>query len=167
MDLKNHQQQQHLYNMSVGSSIPSPNHKIPHSSNGLCQDQSEEHKDSPTEAADGQLLEQLSTAAVDSNGNVNCGSREDNSSPEEFDLPESLEHILPDNLFYSPTKSAGEPLSIFSPIPSELDGGNISASSNSNNDPLMPPASALTMAPLKSCFLEMPRFSSGHGAIRM
>ncbi|GMH11465.1 hypothetical protein Nepgr_013306 [Nepenthes gracilis] len=169
MDLRNLHHQQHLHNMPVGSPLPPPNHSIPPPSNGLSQDLSEEHKGGTTEAPDGQLLELVCESAIDINGNVDCCShRDDKSNHEERDLPESLEHILPDNLFYSPTKSAGEQLSIFSPVPSEVDGCNMATSStNSNNDPLMPTTSALAMAPLKSCFLEMPRLSSGHGAIGM
>ncbi|GAB4856012.1 hypothetical protein Ancab_024651 [Ancistrocladus abbreviatus] len=159
MDFKNQQQQLHN-NTSVGSGIPSPNHHIP---NGLSQDVSEENKDGPTAAPERQLADEVNAAAgSDSNGNANGSSKEDSSNHEECDLPESLEHILPDNLFSSPTKSAGGHRSIFTPAPSELDGANIAtSSSNSLHDPIMPTTSTLNMAPLKSCFLGMPGFPLG------
>ncbi|GAB4835253.1 hypothetical protein Ancab_000162 [Ancistrocladus abbreviatus] len=162
MNLKSGHQQ--LHNMSVGSPIPSPNHHIP---NGSSQDVSEENKDSPAAAPERQLADEVNAAATDSNGNANGSSKEDYSNHEECDLPESLEHILPDNLFSSPTKSAAEHRSIFFSTPSEADDANITISStNSNHEPMMS-TSALSVAPLKSCFLEMPRFSSGQGAIGM
>ncbi|GAB2277046.1 hypothetical protein Dimus_011755 [Dionaea muscipula] len=169
MDLKSHYQP--LHNMSVGSPIPSPHHGgVLHASNGLGQDASEGNS---AATPDGQLPEEVNAATIDGNGNgngnANGSGEDDNSNNDECDLPESLEHILPDNLFSSPTKSAdGEPRSIFCSSPSNMDGStHIPASSNPNSDLLMPAASSLSKAPLKSCFLEMPRFSSGHGAIGM
>ncbi|GMH07636.1 hypothetical protein Nepgr_009476 [Nepenthes gracilis] len=126
MDLKNCHQ--HLHEISAGCSIYPPNHSISHPSNGLSQDTSKEDKGNPTAAPVGQLPEEVNVASIESNG-----SSDDDPNPKECNLPESLENILPDNLFSSPTKSAGEPQSIFSPVPSQVDGSNISASANFNS----------------------------------
>ncbi|KAL9994981.1 putative transcription factor C3H family [Helianthus debilis subsp. tardiflorus] len=93
------------------------------------------------------------------------------SSPnheEEIDLPESLEHNLPDNLFASP-KASGNYQTVFSnddntPVssaPISTSNGNLMTS------PLLPASSTLDLASLKSCYFQFPRFSPGHGAIGM
>ncbi|PSR90169.1 Zinc finger CCCH domain-containing protein [Actinidia chinensis var. chinensis] len=77
-------------------------------------------------------------------------------------------HILPDNLFASPTKSAGDHISIFSPPLGEADDSTSAiTSSPSNSIPMLPPTSTLNMASLNSCYFQMPRFSSGQEAIEM
>ncbi|URE45950.1 zinc finger CCCH domain-containing protein [Musa troglodytarum] len=98
---------------------------------------------------------------------------------EDGDFQESAEHNLPDSPFASPTKSAfsldsfstGEDMSA-SYIPSN----NSSSSRNNNNNnknnliaaTLLPTTSSLDKSSsLSPCFLQMPRFSSGHGAIGM
>lgn len=45
----------------------------------------------------------------------------------------SLEHILPDNLFASPKKSAGDPLTVFSAASVEADENTTSTTSSSLN----------------------------------
>ncbi|GAB2239710.1 hypothetical protein Droror1_Dr00025623 [Drosera rotundifolia] len=172
MDLKSHYQP--LHSISVGSPIKSPHHGSSlHHCNGFDLDISQENKGGSAATPEGQLTEDVNAAAaaaIDDNGKANGNGREedDPNNNDERDLSESLEHILPDNLFSSPTKAVGEHRSIFSPSPSEMDGARImTSSSNSNGDSLMPIGSSLNKTPLKSCFLEMPRFSSGHGAIGM
>lgn len=173
LDMKNHQQQQH--SMPVGSPILSP-HVSQASSmqnalsppNGGSQDFSEENKESPIEASERELHKVADTTVFDGNGNVE--NKEDNPNHEESRLPESFEHILPDNLFASPTKSAAElRSSVFSPLV-EVDGGaanhGSSCTAKSDSSP-MPSATSLNIPPHKSCFFEMPRLSPGHGALGM
>lgn len=64
----------------------------------------------------------------------------------------SFTHHLPDNLFASPTKSAGENQSSLAQASAEDDGMPFP-----NDTPLLPGGSPLTMASLKSCYLQMPR----------
>ena len=59
----------------------------------------------------------------------------------------SLEHILADNLFASPKKSAGDPLTVFSAASVEADENTTSTTSSS-----------LNMTSLKSCSLQKPRY---------
>lgn len=93
------------------------------------------------------------------------------SSPhheQDDDLPESLEHNLPDNLFASP-KASGEYRTIFS-IDDNTPVSSAPFSTNNSNlitSPLLPASSTLDLASLKSCYFQFPRFSSGHGAIGM
>ncbi|KAL7113482.1 hypothetical protein ACP275_04G063700 [Erythranthe tilingii] len=70
---------------------------------------------------------------------------------------ESFEDMLPDNLFASPTKVAAENNSVFSEASSSTDDGTTTPVTISNNN----------MASLKSCYIQMPRFSSGQEAIEM
>lgn len=87
---------------------------------------------------------------------------------EEIDLPESLEHNLPDNLFASP-KASREYRTIFSNDDNAPVSSAPFSSTNGNliTSPLLPAASTLDMASLKSCYFQFPRFSSDHGAIGM
>lgn len=76
----------------------------------------------------------------------------------------SLEHILPDNLFASPTKSAGDHGSIFSTgLPDADDNSSVitTTTTSSNTIPMLPSTSTLTMASLKSCYFQMPRYFAG------
>ncbi|KAJ0622991.1 putative transcription factor C3H family [Helianthus annuus] len=93
------------------------------------------------------------------------------SSPnheEEIDLPESLEHNLPDNLFASP-KASGNYQTVFSNDDNTPVSSAPISTSNSNlmASPLLPASSTLDLASLKSCYFQFPRFSPGHGAIGM
>nr|XP_043609168.1 zinc finger CCCH domain-containing protein 53 [Erigeron canadensis]XP_043609169.1 zinc finger CCCH domain-containing protein 53 [Erigeron canadensis] len=84
---------------------------------------------------------------------------------EEIDLPDSLEHNLPDNLFASP-KASDECGTFFS----NDDNTPVSSSPSCTNlitSPLLPASSTLDLASLKSCYFQFPRFSSGQGAIGM
>ncbi|KAK6928810.1 RNA recognition motif domain [Dillenia turbinata] len=110
----------------------------------------------------------------DENGNGNANGKEISSPNEESELPESLEHNLPDSPFASPTKSAGgEYMSAFSNGSGEAEKSTVvsAAVSSANNNlitsSLLPATSALDIASFKSCYFQMPRFSSGHGAIGM
>ena len=70
----------------------------------------------------------------------------------------SLEHILPDNLFASPKKSAGDHLAVFSTSSVEADDKTASPTTScSNSNPSLTNTSSLNMASFKSCFLQMPR----------
>ncbi|KAL7113478.1 hypothetical protein ACP275_04G063600 [Erythranthe tilingii] len=66
------------------------------------------------------------------------------------DTNERLEHSLPENLFSSPSKPAAD-----------------NSTTCSNETPLLSNSSPLTIASLKSCYLQLPRFSSGQEAIEM
>ncbi|KAL9261315.1 Zinc finger CCCH domain-containing protein [Drosera capensis] len=161
MDLKSHYQP--LHNIPFGSPIHSPHLNVIHPSNGFVQDPLQEDVGSSTASTpDGQLPEEMNAAASASAAAALDGTaKETNSINDECDLPESFEHILPDNLFSSPTKSGSENRSIFSLSPCDINVGNAS------NDSLMAAASTLSKAPLKSCYFEMPRFTPGQGAIGM
>ncbi|XP_077235921.1 zinc finger CCCH domain-containing protein 53-like isoform X3 [Tasmannia lanceolata] len=80
---------------------------------------------------------------------------------EEIDFQESLEHNLPDSPFASPTKSIGDSFS------EAVESSSSTSSNNLIGSSLFPATSTLDMASFKSCFYQMPRFSSGHGAIGM
>ncbi|XP_024996709.1 zinc finger CCCH domain-containing protein 55-like isoform X3 [Cynara cardunculus var. scolymus] len=103
----------------------------------------------------------------DGNNSGNSSEKEENSNLSEIYNHESFEHILPDNLFASPTKTtATDHQSIFS-MP-EADGGVSAPSSSSDTTPVLPANSAaLNMASLKSCYFQMPRSFCGQEAIEM
>ncbi|XP_028112687.1 uncharacterized protein LOC114310792 [Camellia sinensis] len=105
-------------------------------------------------------------ACNNSNARDSGDSKEQFSNLEDADLHESLEHILPDNLFASPIKSAGEHY-IFSTASPEADDSTLVTTTSSNNIPMLPTTSTLNMASLLSCSFQMPRFSSGQEAIEM
>ncbi|GKB14406.1 zinc finger CCCH domain-containing protein 53-like protein [Tanacetum coccineum] len=96
------------------------------------------------------------------------GKSSPHNDDEEIDLPESFEHNLPDNLFTSP-KASGEYRTVFSNDYNAPVSSAPFSSTNSNliTSPLLPAASTLDMASLKSCYFQFPRFSSDHGAIGM
>ncbi|KAL1534023.1 zinc finger CCCH domain-containing protein 53-like [Salvia divinorum] len=94
------------------------------------------------------------------NNNVHCGNQLHLADADDSDLHHSMERVLPDNLFASPTKSASG-----NPAFAEGDD-NVPASSNGAAT-LLPGGSPLTMASLQTCYLQMPRFSSGQEAIEM
>ncbi|GAB2218400.1 hypothetical protein Droror1_Dr00001623 [Drosera rotundifolia] len=156
MDLNSRPQS--FRNISAGSPVSSLNCGVFHPSNGFGRDNMEEVKGSSAATPDGQLPEEVNAASIDSNGH----KKEDGSNNDECDLhlPESLEHVLPDNLLSSPIKSTGE--STF-----DITGVQVSASSNPDNDQLIPGTTSLCNARSKSLFLEIPRLSSGHEAIGM
>ncbi|KAJ0084336.1 hypothetical protein Patl1_29531 [Pistacia atlantica] len=184
LDLKNnhhhhhHNHHQFHHGLPNGSPIPSPTlPQTPHNQalifpiDGPEEELQQEICGSPAEdsqnAADPDGDQEVNNPICDyNNGNANSSSSSSssctnnkekssgNNNTEESDLHESLEHILPDNLFASPKKSTVDELTVFS---SEADD-KLSASSTTIT-------STINMASLKSCFLQMPRFSSGHGTI--
>ncbi|KAF5725461.1 putative Zinc finger family protein / RNA recognition motif-containing protein [Tripterygium wilfordii] len=175
MDPKNH-------GLSISSPIPSPTlsrtpngqaHNFPLA--GIDQEIPEDNSSIPvatvtqTDVAEAQ--QEMSAACSLKNGNSigNNGNGEDNKfNIEDTDLHDSLEHILPDNLFASPKKSASEHLTVFSTAPIidvDQNNKNAAAPSPSNNNCCL--LSQTNMAPLRSCFLQIPRFSSGSGNIGM
>ncbi|KAJ9685528.1 hypothetical protein PVL29_017534 [Vitis rotundifolia] len=182
--------QQHHRALSTGAPIPSPTHSPSFFNQPLIlpSDRSspeapEENCSSPATAipvnavAAEQQQQTVTTAAekevtgIDENGNGN-GSGKESSHNEDSDLPESLEHNLPDSPFASPTKGAGEYLSTFSNASSEVEknttvSGSPAVNGNLITSSLLPATSTLDMASFKSCYFQMPRFSSGHGAIGM
>ncbi|KAK6933910.1 RNA recognition motif domain [Dillenia turbinata] len=114
------------------------------------------------------------SAGKDENGNDKGNGKENSSSNEESELPDSLEHNLPDSPFASPTKAVGgEYMSAFSNSSGEAEKNTtVSAAASSANNNLitssiLPATSALDIASFKSCYFQMPRFSSDHGAIGM
>ncbi|KAF3327301.1 hypothetical protein FCM35_KLT07419 [Carex littledalei] len=84
----------------------------------------------------------------------------------DFGFPEScLEHNLPDSPFASPTKSCSQ--IVDTPfLPNEPSNRSSSNSAPFMASPLIPPSS-IDLASYNSCFFQMPRFSSGHGAVGM
>ncbi|KAG5227657.1 zinc finger CCCH domain-containing protein [Salix suchowensis] len=89
-------------------------------------------------------------------------------------LHSNTEHNLPDSPFASPTKGSGDYYSAFihgvTDLSHERDA-NIPTPSCANNNlvttSLISPNSSLEMASFKSFNCQIPRFSSGHGAIGM
>ncbi|XP_022752368.1 zinc finger CCCH domain-containing protein 53-like [Durio zibethinus] len=175
LDFKNHHHSQLNHGLSSGSTTPSPtvshtpNYQAPiFPADGIDQEVLEENGGSLVTAvskltdADKQLEEvNLVCNHKNDNGNSNTTEKANN---EESDLPESLEHILPDNLFASPKQSAGDHLTVFSTSSVEADVKTASPTTSSSNiNPSLANTSSLNMASLKSCFLQMPRFSSGQG----
>ncbi|CBI28616.3 unnamed protein product, partial [Vitis vinifera] len=176
--------QQHHRALSTGAPIPSPTHSPSFFNQPLIlpSDRSspeapEENCSSPATAipvnavAAEQQQQTVTTAAekeftgIDENGN---GTGKESSHNEDSDLPESLEHNLPDSPFASPTKGAGEYLSTFSNASSEVEknttvSGSPAVNGNLITSSLLPATSTLDMASFKSCYFQMPRFSSGHG----
>lgn len=73
-----------------------------------------------------------------------------------FYMKRSLEHILPDNLFASPTKSAPEHQTIFSEASAEADDSVPLTITSSEDTADFTTSSPLTIASLKSCYLQMP-----------
>ncbi|XWS28325.1 hypothetical protein CRYUN_Cryun25bG0058700 [Craigia yunnanensis] len=180
LDFKNHHHSQFIHGLSSGSPIPSPtvshtpnNQALIFPADGIDQEVPEENGSSLVTAvskladADKQL-EEVNPVCNHKNDNANNNSTEEKANTEESDLPESLEHILPDNLFASPKKSAGDHLTVFSTSSVEADDKTASPTTScSNSNPSLTNTLSLNMASLKSCFLQMPRFSSGHGTIGM
>ncbi|KAK3205222.1 hypothetical protein Dsin_019268 [Dipteronia sinensis] len=184
LDFKNNNQHHHHHQfhhgMLNGSPIPSPtlSHTPSNKSfifplDGMDGESPEENCESPVadtknavpDAAD---QKEVNPTCDHNNGNGNSSNKEEKSNTEESDLHESLEHILPDNLFASPKKSTCDHLTTaFSTASAESDERITSSTNNTTTTTLLPSNSSLSVASLKSCFLQMPRFSSGHGTIGM
>ncbi|CAL1409656.1 unnamed protein product [Linum trigynum] len=172
LDLKNHHRQQLLNGLSNRSPVSSPtglarsfSHPVQVSSidqDGLSIPPAEEngsclHDDggavASVNAVVGGVGRELNPACSQGDGNGN----EEKYFTEQNGLQESLEHIhhLPDNLFNSPKKAAGDHLK--SAFSASLEVHEIPTTTTTS--------SALNMTPLKSCFPQMPRLSSGYGTI--
>ncbi|XP_074584503.1 zinc finger CCCH domain-containing protein 53-like isoform X2 [Curcuma longa] len=133
---------------SVDSSISSSQEDSPNEAKSICVAETEEK----------------------SNGYDKNESTGEANLKEDGDLPESADHNLPDSPFASPTKS----LFMLDSLSNNEDrtSTNIVNTSNSNShliasSTLLPIASSPDKPSLSSCFLHMPRLSSGHGAIGM
>lgn len=159
MDLKN---QHLLQGLRAGFPMSSPRQSqflmnqnfIAANDGGMNQENSEE--------SDGRQEPAKSPAAAAHQKLVLEGieSLQTNPNGDDSNLPESFDHILPDNLFASPTKFAAEHRSVFSEASASTDDSiPVTITSSKNNN--------LSMASLKSCYVEIPRFSSGQEAIEM
>ncbi|KAG8638306.1 zinc finger CCCH domain-containing protein 53 [Manihot esculenta] len=178
LDFKNHNNHQYTHGLSTGSPIPSPtlsrnasnSQNLIFPTDGIIQEVPQENVGNPNAAAsqnavlDAEQEVKPASYRCDSNGKSNSSSSssstDEKANTEECHLHESLEHILPENLFTSPKKSAGDH-TVFSTAALEV---NEASTSSSNNNPINP-TNSLNMTSLNSCFLQMPRISSGHGTI--
>ncbi|KAF3684065.1 putative zinc finger CCCH domain-containing protein 53-like isoform X2 [Capsicum annuum] len=146
------------------------NHSLVPVSNDIDQEGFAESSDtheatkSPGNAADEKVPHEMLPSDL-GNGS---GIKEQTTTTDNSNLQESsLEHILPDNLFASPTKSAAEHQAAFSTDSAEAGVSSPITIATSNNIPMLPTTSTLNMASLKSCYFHMPRFTSGQEAIEM
>ncbi|XP_058226439.1 zinc finger CCCH domain-containing protein 22-like isoform X2 [Rhododendron vialii] len=171
MDLRNHHHNlshQLQPNMASGIPIPSPpqsrldiNQSLVLRSDGVNQDVSEvaEKNSSPAAANSLTVATDHQQEVKEACDDVNGLESSDSNGLDNDDFHESLEHILPDNLFASPTKSAGDHSSIFSTgLPDADDNSSVitTTTTSSNTIPMLPSTSTLTMASLKSCYFQMP-----------
>ncbi|XP_040994558.1 zinc finger CCCH domain-containing protein 53-like isoform X3 [Juglans microcarpa x Juglans regia] len=185
LDIKKHN---HHPALSTGSPVPSPtrspnlyNQKSIFPSFNSSQEVVEEKSSSDAPAvsagvcADQPQLQLMAFTTVagkestDNSENANrVGTRKQSPPLEERDLQECLEHNLPDNPFASPTKAAADFMYAFANGSSEANDPNASAAASTNKlatSSVLP--STLDIAALKSFNCQLPRFSSGHGAIGM
>ncbi|XP_024047661.1 zinc finger CCCH domain-containing protein 53 isoform X3 [Citrus clementina] len=174
----NHLNHQFHHGLSNGSPIPSPT--LSHSPNNRTRIFPFEGSDEevpPEESGvspvtDSQITDHLfhreenRTSNHNKNNNSDGNDKEEKPNSDENDLCDSLEHILPDNLFASPKKSAGGPITVFSSASAEVDEKNTSSVTSTNNNTKLP-STSLNMSSLNSCLLHMSRFSSGQGTIGM
>ncbi|KAL3653347.1 hypothetical protein CASFOL_003028 [Castilleja foliolosa] len=163
MDLKN---EKHNFHYLPNFPYSSPRHSqfllnqhLNNSFDSINQEKSEEIEGGQELADEKKVLE--GTEFFGDN-NINGGDQLQRGNSDYSDLHDSFEHVLPDNLFASPTKSAAENHSGFSQSLSEANEGV-----QSSNDPMLSGSSPLTIASLRSCYLQPPRFSSGQEAIEM
>ncbi|XWS74715.1 hypothetical protein CRYUN_Cryun01aG0021600 [Craigia yunnanensis] len=178
LDVKKHHQHRDL---SSGSPIPSPTQSPNLFSQSLVLPQFHSSQEAPQENCSSSVLavsatapEKQAVSTATASGKESASTEENGSGKEsphcEDDyLPESLEHNLPDSPFASPTKAAGEYLSVLSHAEADKDA-LVPASSVNNNwvsSTLLPANNALDMASFTSFNCQMPRFSSGHGTIGM
>ncbi|KAI3450001.1 hypothetical protein Pfo_006666 [Paulownia fortunei] len=178
LDLKNQHHNHHLLpSFRAGIPISSPrqsqllmNQNFIAASDSINQEDSEEF-DGRQEAAKSPVAadQKLVLEGTESStNNIVGGNKQQHANDDDSDLPESLEHILPDNLFASPTKLAAEHHSVFSQASASTDDSiPVTITSANNNTPSLPGSSPLSIASLKSCYIHMPRFSSGQEAIDM
>ncbi|XP_057790189.1 zinc finger CCCH domain-containing protein 22-like [Salvia miltiorrhiza] len=164
MDLKNQHHNHHLLQgFRAGIPMSSPrqsqflmNQNFIPSPEGSNQENTEEFDGWQEPAKSPNLVPEGSEF---SNNIVGC-DKQIKVNGDDSNIAQSFDHILPDNLFASPTKLAGEHRSVFSEASASTDDSiPITITSSSKNIP--------TMASLKSCYVEIPRFSSGQEAIEM
>ncbi|KAF5469780.1 hypothetical protein F2P56_010341 [Juglans regia] len=185
LDIKKHN---HHPALSTGSPVPSPtrspnlyNQKSIFPSFNCSQEVVEEKSSSDAPAVSAgvcadqaqlQLMAFTTVAGKESTDNSEkanrVGTRKQSPPREERDLQECLEHNLPDNPFASPTKAAADFMYAFGNGSSEANDPDASAAASTNKlatSSVLP--STLDIAALKSFNCQLPRFSSGHGAIGM
>ncbi|KAL8159441.1 hypothetical protein V2J09_000978 [Rumex salicifolius] len=125
LDLNRYQQ-----NLPAGSPPHVQNQNIP--SGGIYNDNLE---DNNTGSPNGSPTKQLHEEEEDASCHINGIIKEDSPKLEEAsDLPESMEHVLPEGLFASPTKFSAEDGSVFASKPA-------------------------TVTSFISCFRELPRYA--------
>ncbi|KAL3324640.1 hypothetical protein AABB24_038656 [Solanum stoloniferum] len=178
LDLKNQHRNDH-FPPSLSPGLPTAsqmqfhsqnNHNLVPVSNDIDQEVPSESNDTheatkaPHNAADEKVPQEMLPTDF-GNGS---SSKEQTTNIDNSNIQESLEHILPDNLFASPTKSAAENQAVFSTDSAEAGVSSpITTATSNNNIPMLPTATTLNMASLKSCYFHMPRFTSGQEAIEM
>ncbi|GMI97414.1 hypothetical protein like AT3G51950 [Hibiscus trionum] len=185
LDLKNQHQSQFHHGLSTGSPVPSPtvprtpnNHALIFPADAIDPELPKENGGCSIPAVSklaaaikgDRQMEEINAVCNYRNENGNSNTK-GKANTEENDLPESLEHILPDNLFASPKKSSGDHLTVFSTSSAEaVEADNKTGTpttSCSNGNSSLANASGLNMSSLETCLLQMPRFSSGQGTIGM
>ncbi|KAI3827015.1 hypothetical protein L1987_01076 [Smallanthus sonchifolius] len=189
LDVKNshhhHHHHQHQRALSTGAAIPSPTCYSPSYLNHSSVFASDNRSSSSPDSEDGLISKMVTPVTINVDepleANLNMENKKETldvkdetsngkSSPhheEHTDLPESLEHNLPDNLFASP-KASENCQTVFSNTDNTtVSSALISNSSSLMTSPLLPATSTLDLASLKSCYFQFPRFASGHGAIGM
>ncbi|XP_031284724.1 zinc finger CCCH domain-containing protein 53 isoform X1 [Pistacia vera] len=116
---------------------------------------------SQKQATNGSIGKETASSEENSSG-------KESSNSEDGDVLESLEHNLPDSPFASPTKGCSEYMLAFSSVANGAEKDDSSAANNNLvTSNLIPANGSLDMASFKSFNCQIPRFSSGHGAIGM
>ncbi|XP_004228513.2 zinc finger CCCH domain-containing protein 46 isoform X2 [Solanum lycopersicum] len=181
--MKNHHHNSHFHPGVVSPGVPSASHMQTQfqnhqgfvcSSNGINQEALAENNGvhepiNPLANAANENQEMPHT----NNRNGSC-SKEQTSNTDDSDPQDSFDHNLPDNLFASPTKSAAEQHVAFPTDSSAADFSSAitmpaattttTTTTTMNNIPMLPTTSAFNMASLKSCYFQVPRFTSGQEA---
>ncbi|KAK8542292.1 hypothetical protein V6N13_137133 [Hibiscus sabdariffa] len=155
LDVKKHQHQRGFFS---GSLIPSPAPSPTLCSQSLVLPQFHSNQDAPQEncsspmpvisvtTAEKPTSSTASSAGKESSGPEENGSDRESPQCEGGDLPESVEHNLPDSPFASPAKASGDNLAFLNVIVEK--DGSVSASSVNNNwipSTLLPGNNALDM----------------------
>ncbi|KAL6505390.1 hypothetical protein OROGR_025208 [Orobanche gracilis] len=118
------------------------NQHLTPSSDSIDQEISEEADGGQESVADEKNVLEGSECLADINSDG--GKKLNRGNGDDSDLRESLKHILPDNLFASPTKLTAENHCVFSEsLPAEANDSV--QTSSSSNDPLLPGSSPLTV----------------------
>ncbi|XP_055818845.1 zinc finger CCCH domain-containing protein 53-like isoform X2 [Solanum dulcamara] len=175
--MKNHYHNNHFHPGVVSPGVPSAsqmqnqfqnNQGLVCSSNGINQEALAENNgvQEPIKSAANAIDENQEMPYTNIFKNVSC-SKEQTSNTDDSDPQESFDHNLPDNLFASPTKSAAEQHVAFSTDSAAADvrsGITTPATTTTTNIHMLPTTSAFNMASLKSCYFQVPRFTSGQEA---